>query len=149
MTRERWTSTAPLLLYDGTCGFCARSVQFVLAHERTAHALQFARLEGPFARELFVRHPELPLVDTIIWYEPATNGDPERVLVRSDVTLELLCYLGGPWRVLSQIGRLVPRPLRDAVYDFVARHRHTIAGRNVCVVPTSEQRARFIDLERT
>lgn len=138
---------APILLYDGTCGFCARSVQFVLRHEGATRTLRFATLEGPMGREVYGRQPELRSVDSVIWYAPATAGRDERVLVRSDVTLELANYLGGVWRVIGRLGRLVPRPIRDAAYDVVARHRHRIVGRPVCVVPTPEQRARFVDPE--
>ena len=136
------TSTADaVLLYDGTCGFCAASVQFVLRHERRA-TLRFATLEGPLGEGARRSHPELAGVDSVVWVEPARG----RVLVRSDAALAVAAYLGGPWRALAALGRLVPRRLRDAVYDLIARNRYRIAGRvEACPVPTPEQRGRFID----
>lgn len=134
---------SPLLLYDGTCGFCARSVRFVLAHEGARRTLRFARLEGAHGRQLLDGHPEL--AETVVWHEPATHGRPTRTLVRSTATIAVLRYLGGGWAILGALLAIVPRFIRDAGYDFVARHRHRIAGRDVCIIPTPERRARFLD----
>ena len=135
---------APILLYDGTCGFCARSVQFVLRHERTRRSLRFARLEGPLGTELRARHPMLASIDSLIWYEPATPSSPERVLSQSRGALRVARYIGGVWAVLGSLGALVPHRIGDAVYDWIARHRHQLAA-DACLVPTADERHRFID----
>ena len=133
-----------MLLYDGTCGFCARSVQFVLRHERPGGTLRFARLEGPLGTALRSRHPALATIDSVLWYEPPTVSSPERLLWRSRGALRAARYLGGIWALLASLGTLVPRPLRDAVYDWIARHRRELAA-DACLLPTPEQKARFID----
>jgi predicted DCC family thiol-disulfide oxidoreductase YuxK len=132
-----------LLLYDATCGFCAESVQFVLRHERASHGtLRFASLQGATGAEICARHPELAGVDSMIWYEPATDV----ALVKSRAVLRVLRYLGGVWSPLGVLGAFVPRPIRDAAYDLVARHRHALArGAPACVIPSPEQRHRFVD----
>lgn len=137
-----------LLLYDGDCGFCARSVQFVLRHERRRRTLRFASLQGPYGSEVRARHAEVDGVDSIIWYEPPGGeaGRGERVLVRSDAVLAVLSYLGGGWRLLGALGRLVPRVVRDGAYDLVARHRRRLASNDVCLLPTVAQRARFPEM---
>jgi predicted DCC family thiol-disulfide oxidoreductase YuxK len=84
-----------LLLFDGTCGFCARNVQFVLRHERRRRTLRFATLAGATGRAIRACHPELKGVDSVIWYEPATNGSDERLLIRSAAALRVWRYLGG------------------------------------------------------
>ena len=135
-----------MLLYDGTCGFCAESVQFVLRHDRARRTLRFASLQGATGSEVRARHPELDAVDSVIWFEPDADSRREVVLVRSTAVLRVLRYLGGAWRVLGWLGAVVPRPIRDAVYDLVARHRHKLVrGAPVCVIPTADQRDRFID----
>jgi len=135
----------PILLYDGTCGFCANSVQFVLRHEGRRDALRFARLEGPLGDALRARHPELASIDSLIWYEPATAMAPERLLWQSRGVLRVARYLGGVWRLLGSLGMIVPRPLLDAAYAWVARHRKQLAA-EACLLPTPAQRRRFIDL---
>ena len=136
--------TGPILLYDGTCGFCAGSIQFVLRHEPPNGTLRFARLEGALGAELRARHPELATIDSVVWYEPATASSPERVLWRSRGALRVARYLGGIWRTLGSLGALVPPFMRDAAYDWIARHRRQLAP-EACLVPTADQRRRFID----
>lgn len=133
-----------MLLYDGSCGFCARSIQFVLRHERPKGSLRFARLEGPLGSTLRARHPELASIDSLIWYEPASALAAELLLWQSRGALRVARYLGGIWRVLGSLGMIVPRRLMDGAYDWIARHRHQL-GAGACVVPTPEQRRRFID----
>lgn len=136
---------SPTLLYDGTCGFCNRTVHFVLRHERESD-LSFAALESDYGNAVLERHPEVKGVDSVVWLEPAWQGRPERVYVRSDAALRVIRYLGGPWRLLLIIGKLVPRRVRDAIYDFVARHRHRILGREErCLLPPPTVRHRFLD----
>jgi predicted DCC family thiol-disulfide oxidoreductase YuxK len=136
----------PILLYDGTCGFCARSVQFVLQREREPRTLRFAALEGALGSRVRGEHPSIAGVDSVVWYEPGADGRAARLLMRSDAALAVLASLGGVWRALASVGRLVPRTVRDAIYDFIARNRYRIAGRDTsCLLPTPEQRARFLD----
>ena len=134
----------PVLLFDGSCGFCAESVQLVLRHEKRRD-LRFAALDGAFGRAVMMRHPELSGIDSAVWLEPATRDHPERVWVRSAAALEVASYLGGAWR-LAAMTRIIPQRLRDALYDSIARHRHHLSTSDPhCLVPTAAQRERFID----
>lgn len=132
---------APILLYDGLCGFCNTSVQFILGHE-TRHSLRFAALQGKFAAEVLSRHPELKDVDSLVWVEG--EGADERVTVRSSAALKVVNYLGAFWRLYLIFG-LIPAGARDALYNLFARHRHRFFGRyGSCPVPTAEVRTRFL-----
>jgi predicted DCC family thiol-disulfide oxidoreductase YuxK len=133
-----------VLLYDGTCGLCAESVQLVLRHDRRG-TLKFAALQSAFGRRVRQRHPELDGVDSVIWVDsPMERG---RVFVRSDAALRVARYLGGWWR-LAAVFQLLPRPLRDAGYDLVAKHRHSLIGSGpTCLVPGPDVRERFLDTE--
>ena len=133
--------TRSVLLYDGECGFCAGSVQFVLRHEPSAHRgrLAFAPLQGPFGSRVRAQFPELIGVDSVVWYDPAIPA----VRVRSAAALAAVAHLGGVWSVAAALGRLVPRPLRDAVYALIARRRFEMAAR-ACLLPTPEERSRFL-----
>ena len=123
-----------MLLYDGTCGFCADSVQLVLRHDRRG-TLRFASLQGAFGQAVRARHPELSRADTVIWVEPAA----------SDAALRVAGYLGG-WFQLARVAAVLPRGLRDAAYNLVARHRHQLSSEGPsCLVPGPDVRARFLD----
>jgi predicted DCC family thiol-disulfide oxidoreductase YuxK len=131
---------APILLFDGECGLCNRVVQLVLRADRRG-TLRFATLEGRFAREVRARHPELAGVDSMAWVEPRSIG--EQVLVRSEAAIKVADYLGWPWRALS-LARLIPRPLRDRLYDWVARRRHRWFPRvPSCSIPAAKSRDLF------
>ena len=133
--------TRSVLLYDGDCGFCAGSVQFVLGHEPPSarQRLAFAPLQGPFGSRIRAQFPELAGVDSVVWYDPSIPA----VRVRSSAALAAVAHLGGIWNVGATLGRLVPRPLRDAVYDQIARRRFAMAA-PACLLPSAEERARFL-----
>jgi predicted DCC family thiol-disulfide oxidoreductase YuxK len=116
-------------------------VRFVLRHERQ-HGLRFAPLQSELGEAVRARHSELTRVDSMVWVEPSASG--ERVLTRSTAALRVARYVGGPWRVLA-LAAIVPRPIRDAAYDFIARHRHRVVRtREQCYLPPPAARARFL-----
>ena len=69
----------------------------------------------------------------------------ERLLARSDAFLHILRRLGGGWKALAGVLALVPRTLRDAAYDFIARIRYSIFGKrdDLCPIVPPDLRARF------
>lgn len=131
----------PVLLYDGDCGFCAGSVQLVLAQEPPERrtALRFAPLQGAYGRALRARHPVLDTTDSVLWHDPSRD----EILVRSAAALAVCRHLGGGWALLAAVGALVPRPLRDWLYDQIARRRLALAA-PACLLPTPDERRRFL-----
>lgn len=133
----------PILVYDGDCAFCARSVRFILARDVRRRDVRFAARESPAGRAVRERHPAMRAVESILWVE--VRGGVEHPLALSDAVLAIAEYLGGGWALLARIGRLVPRPVREAAYGIVARNRHRLTfGGDACVVFTPEQRARVL-----
>lgn len=134
----------PVLLYDGLCGFCDWTVQFVLRHDRRG-AMQFATLQGEFARQVIARHPELAGVDSLVLVEQDRVTGEELVFARSTGALRVARYLGGGWRLAGAF-YVIPRFLRDRAYDLFARYRYRVFGRyDTCPVPSTAHRARFLD----
>lgn len=133
---------APVLLYDGVCGFCNKSVQLILNHDRRG-TLRFAALQSDYGRALLERHAELRGVDSVVFVEQAPGG--ERVHTRSEAALKVAAYLGGFWK-LFLAAKVLPRPLRDHCYDLFARNRYKFFGKyDACLLPPPEVRARFLD----
>lgn len=133
----------PVLLYDGDCGFCDGTVQFVLRHDR-AGTMRFAPLQGELAREVVARHPELSQIDSLVLLERDAVSGGDRISVRSEATLRVATYLGGLWWAAVLL-RVVPRSLRDWTYDVFARYRYRLFGRiAACAVPAPEQQGRFL-----
>jgi predicted DCC family thiol-disulfide oxidoreductase YuxK len=129
-----------ILFYDGHCGLCHRAVKFVLKHDRTGEAFRFAPLQGETFSTLVPAAARGILPDSVI--VRTTDG---ALLVRSAAFIHILQRLGGGWRALAAILAVVPRVLRDAAYDFVARVRYRIFGRrdDVCPIVPAELRKRF------
>jgi predicted DCC family thiol-disulfide oxidoreductase YuxK len=142
MVETTTMAAAPVLLYDGVCGFCNKTVQFLLERDRRG-TMRFAALQSDYGRETVARHPELRGIDSVVFVERA--GEGERVYVRSGAALKVASYLGGPWKVFL-CAYVVPRPIRDYLYDLFARNRYRFFGRSEqCMLPPAEARSRFID----
>lgn len=130
-----------ILFFDGACGLCTRSVQWILARDHRRKSVRFAPLGGRTAARALTLAPELARVDSVVWI--AYPG--ARALVRSEAVRAVLSYLGGPWRWLGAAMAIVPTPLADLVYDAVARRRHHLTRRlGECRLPTPEESARFL-----
>ena len=105
-------SAGPILLYDGDCAFCARSVQFLLAHDRRRGDARFAAREGAAGRRLLAAHPRAAAVDSLVWID--TEGGVERAEVRYAAVLSIARYLefvnDATPRTLAYLERLQSRP---------------------------------------
>ncbi len=135
-------TVGPILLYDGECGVCAASVQWILAHERST-TLRFAPQQSEVGIELRRVGQVDDRVDSLIWVEPSEADEHKmRALIWSDAVLAVLHYVGGPWKFLT-ILRWVPRPIRHAAYRLFASRRSLFAPVS-CLLPSQEERARFL-----
>lgn len=138
-------SDPPVLLYDGLCGFCDRTVQFVLARDMDG-SMRFATLQGQFAAAVLHERPEIAGLDSLVLVEREGDDHAPTVRVRSDAAIAIGVYLGGVWGLAARVGRVVPRFVRDAAYDLFARHRYRLFGRHeTCPLPSPAVRHRFID----
>ncbi|MFK7787497.1 MAG: thiol-disulfide oxidoreductase DCC family protein [Crocinitomicaceae bacterium] len=124
------------VLYDGDCGFCNRSVAFILRKEKTSD-IHFAPIQSPQTQELFEENDwEKPNLSTFYFIQ---NG---KKLERSVAAFEVLSYLKAPYSWL-RVFRFIPTRMTNWIYDQVAKRRQRIS-KGFCVMPTPEQRARFV-----
>lgn len=130
-----------MVLFDGVCNLCNGAVTFAIDRDPQSH-LRFASLQSPAGRKL--------LADL---GHPVPEGDPASIVLvdhgkvyeRSGAALRVVRHLSGAWFLLGAL-LIVPAPLRDLVYRWVASHRYAWFGRSdICRVPTPELRARFIE----
>jgi predicted DCC family thiol-disulfide oxidoreductase YuxK len=127
-----------IILFDGTCAFCERSVIFIAKRDPSGY-FQFGASQTPRAEALLARYGVTrATARSLILIE----GD--RVYLRSTASLRIASRLSFPWSLL-RVFLLVPVSIRDAVYRGVAAIRHRIAGRsNACEIPPPELRNRLI-----
>lgn len=118
---------------------CHGFVHFIFKRDRQ-RTFRYASLQGEHATQLRAHYSDIPQhVDTVVLIE---NG---RVYLRSTAALRILSALSFPWSALA-LFRAVPRPIRDWVYDLIAKHRYRLFGRHdMCMLPDIEDRSYFFD----
>ncbi|MBI2427539.1 MAG: DUF393 domain-containing protein [Ignavibacteriales bacterium] len=109
------------LLYDGVCKLCNGAVRFILRHEQT-DTLLFSPLHSSFSQEIIKQHPELQNVDSVICVIIDESGK-ESFSIRSEAVFTIIRYVGGIWKFFLLFS-VVPKPIRDYVYNAAARCRH-------------------------
>ncbi|MBX7244076.1 MAG: thiol-disulfide oxidoreductase DCC family protein [Candidatus Sumerlaeaceae bacterium] len=128
-----------IILFDGVCNLCNRTVQFIIRRDPNGY-FQFAPLQSETAHKLLVSCG-VPIVDmkSVVLIEGG------KAYLKSDAALGISRKLSGPWKLFAVLLN-VPRFLRDPVYDFIANRRYDWFGRRAeCMVPTPELKARFLD----
>lgn len=127
-----------IVFFDGVCGLCNTSVDWILKKDKGALHL-FSPLQGS-AASLVLSPFELRDLSTVVLLKKG------RLYRRSEAISEILIELSGIWRWLGYFLKRVPSPLRNLGYDLVAKKRYAIFGKKeVCRIPTPEERSRFID----
>lgn len=129
---------APVIVFDAECVLCSANARFVLRYDRRG-LFRLASMQGEFGAALYRRFGIDPTdPDTLVVVTGTT------AVRDSAAVFAIWSGLGWPWRALT-IFRLVPLPLRDSIYRFVARHRYRLFGkRETCWVPTPEQADRVL-----
>ena len=132
---------AHLVLYDGDCGVCTHTVQWVLGADPDGR-FHFAPLQGPTAAAIRARHPALPNdLDTMLYVDRSTGT--ERVFTRSDAVFHVAERLTRRPAWLAWAAHL-PRWLTDFGYRLFARNRHRVSRALACPVLPPAARARFL-----
>jgi len=126
----------PIIFYDGDCGFCNKTVQFVLNKERNPE-IRFCALQSDFSRAFFKEQgiAEIDLSTFYFW-------DTQKLNNRSTAALKVLNYLRFPYTI-GKIVWICPRFIRDGIYKFIAKRRMRLAPA-FCAIPTPEQTVRFL-----
>ena len=129
------------VFYDGTCGLCHRSVRFLLLRDPRG-VFRFAPLAGQTFRDRVPASARAGLADSIV--VATTDG---RLLMRAAGVRHVLERLGGPWRLLAGLSRILPTAFADRLYDAVAVRRYRLFRRptEVCPLVPAELRSRFED----
>ena len=129
----------PIILFDGVCNLCTRSVRFVLKRDPKGHFV-FASIQSNKGSALYRSHGFQPEeIETFVLIER------DRSFSRSDAAIRIAWKLSGLWPVLALLV-MVPRPIRDWGYNVIARNRYRWFGKTeTCLVPSGEYSGRFIE----
>ena len=132
------TSGKIVVLFDGVCNLCNGAVQFIIRRDPSSQC-RFASLQSDYGQSQLLKFGLDPTkLHSIIVLEN------ERIYERSDAALKIASRLAGPWPLLKFFG-ILPRFLRDGVYDVIAKNRYKMFGRkDSCMIPTPDLRERFV-----
>jgi predicted DCC family thiol-disulfide oxidoreductase YuxK len=139
MGADRALKDVPVVLFDGVCNLCNSSVIFIIKHD-TGSKLKFASLQSPYGLEQMKKFNRPPTeLNSVLLIKKG------RLFQKSNAALEIAYMLDGLWPLLYGF-KIVPRFLRDVVYDWVARNRYRWFGKKeACMIPTPDMKARFMD----
>jgi len=128
----------PILLFDGHCNLCNAWVNFIVKRDSSS-TIRFASLQSLAGNRMLEEHKiDSNYIDSLVLFEE------DKVSVSSTAALRILSYLDG-WERHMIFLSVVPRPLRDIVYRFVAKNRYRWFGRREqCMVPTVKLSKRFL-----
>jgi predicted DCC family thiol-disulfide oxidoreductase YuxK len=130
--------TNPVILFDGVCNLCNKSVQFVIKRDPLGK-FNYASLQSEFGQSL-LKQFNLP-VDNFASF---ILFQDDQVYIKSTGALKMLSQLNG-WK-WTKVFYIIPRFIRDGVYNIIAKYRYKWFGkRDECMIPTKELQARFLD----
>jgi predicted DCC family thiol-disulfide oxidoreductase YuxK len=127
-----------VLLFDGVCNLCNGVVQFLIRQDKKG-ILKFASLQSDAAAQLLHGHGDLKKLTSVVLVE---NGQRFQ---KSNAVLKVVRYLPWYWQ-WAQVFWIVPRFIRDGIYDWIARNRYQWFGKqDTCMMPTPELKERFLN----
>jgi predicted DCC family thiol-disulfide oxidoreductase YuxK len=128
-----------IVVFDGRCVLCSSFAQFILKHDRDAR-FRLLAAQSDLGNALY-RHFDLDPVN----YETYVLLQDGKAYLRSEASIRILEGLGGAWPLLAKSARFIPAPLRDSIYNVIARNRLRWFGtRAQCYRPEPSQRDRFL-----
>jgi predicted DCC family thiol-disulfide oxidoreductase YuxK len=127
----------PILFFDGLCGLCNSSVDFVMKRD-TRNVFRYAPLQGETAAEHLSEKDRVDLNSVVL-------KTPEGLYRHTSAVVRILWKLPGIWPVLGALLWLIPRPIRNFGYRLVAKNRYRIFGKKeTCRLPTPEEIGRLL-----
>ena len=132
----------PLILFDGVCNLCNSAIQWLIRRDKEGR-FDFASLQSDAARRELQKVIGAEEIDALP--DSIVLLDSDGVHTRSPAALRIARGLGSPFALLG-LGVVLPRPIRDAIYDLIAGNRYRWFGRrDTCMTPTPDIAARFLD----
>lgn len=128
-----------IILFDGVCNFCNSTINFLIDRDKKG-IFKFAALQSEPGREILKKHNIFTLTD----FDSVILEKDGKLYQKSDAALEIARNMDGLWKLLYGF-KILPKFIRDFVYDLVAKNRYRLMGKmDACRLPTPELRARFL-----
>ena len=130
-----YTQDKPIIFFDGVCNLCESSVLFIIKRDKKKVFL-FSQLQSALAKKM-ISHDKEELKSVVLLENNKTYS-------QSTAALRIARQLTG-WTKLLWVFIIVPKPIRDMMYNFIANNRYKWFGKkDECLIPTPELKSRFI-----
>jgi predicted DCC family thiol-disulfide oxidoreductase YuxK len=132
------SKTMPIILFDGVCNFCNRTVNVILKHDKQAY-FQFTPSQSKAAMEMMQQFGlNQTAISSVILIEN------QKVYTKTDAVIQIAKHLKG-WPKIFRFIKFIPKPIRDFGYDIIAYNRYRLFGkRETCRIPEAFNRHRFL-----
>jgi predicted DCC family thiol-disulfide oxidoreductase YuxK len=122
-----------IVLFDGICNLCNASVRFITRHDKN-NTIQFVSLQSETSKELLLKMKiDSQKIDSIIFISN------EKMFIKSDAAIEIAKLMDGFPRLLKYF-QFIPRPIRDYVYDMIAKNRYRLFGKTCSLQPSNQNK---------
>jgi len=126
-----------IVFFDGYCILCNGFVDFLIRKDNN-NSLKYASLQGETAKEI-LPSDYLSRIDSVVFID-----NQARIFVKSKAVIQILCTLGGFWKVLKLLN-VFPKSFNDFFYDIIANNRYSWFGKNdLCRIPTIEEKEKIL-----
>ena len=128
----------PIILFDGVCNFCNRTVNIIIEHDKDAYFKLAASQSNAGLNMLQKFDLDQKASGSVILI------DNEKVYTKTDAVIQIAIHLKGWPRLFTGL-KIIPKPIRDFAYDVIAKNRYALFGkRETCRVPEASERNRFL-----
>lgn len=132
--KEFSVESPKIIVFDGVCGLCNKFINLLIKQDKK-QIFRYTSLQGEYVKDLEIDEN----LESVIFYDNA------KMYYKSTAILKIFKHLGGVWPI-SQIAYILPKSLRDIIYDFVAKYRYTAFGKmDSCKLPKENHLHLFID----
>lgn len=127
----------PIILFDGICNYCNSMVNFIIKQDKRK-LIMFGTLQSETGQNLLDKFDVPKDIDSFVFIEKET------AYLQSTAALKVMKHLPLYWQ-WTQAFWIVPKPIRDGIYNFIAKRRYKWFGKKEsCMIPTQDVRSRFL-----
>lgn len=131
-----------VILFDGVCKLCNAWSNFIIKHDRQ-RVFKLCSVQSKEGKQILL-HFGLPSES----YETMLYVEGNQSFQKSEAFFQIMTQLGYPWKIVY-IFKVIPKPLRDWMYDRIALNRYSLFGKyDYCTLPSPDHEARFLDAEQ-
>ena len=127
-----------IIFFDGVCNLCNSTVNFIIRHDKK-RAFKFSTLQSKISADLLKNFKIDDGIDSVILLKAG------KIYFKSDAAFEIIKAFNPLWK-LFLVFKIIPKFIRDSIYDFIAKNRYKWFGKKeACMIPTKELKSLFLD----